>query len=222
MHPYDHARSSARRHGGRWEDYHPLHAWFDFTKTTLCHFTHRALHHHAEGVAEAVSVFGTTIRNTDGVDVDVTTLGQQHVAEDCSLAPVAADWLARLDLPDWWDIGLAPDLPTLASASARHFGGTADDYLPLHAWFLAAGSWYPDNRGLAMRHHAFGIFQAEARFGIVIRCADGGAVPVRPVAERHVRTALGRIPAAGDFLRRIKGERWMAQATSPKRLGLLR
>lgn len=45
MHPYDHARSSARIHGGSWQDYFPLHTWFDASKSVLCRFTHRALRH---------------------------------------------------------------------------------------------------------------------------------------------------------------------------------
>ena len=50
MHPYDHARSSARIHGGVWQDYFELHSWFDASKSLLCRFTHRALRHHLEGV----------------------------------------------------------------------------------------------------------------------------------------------------------------------------
>ncbi|WP_424938682.1 DUF6915 family protein [Agrobacterium pusense] len=64
------------------------------------------------------------------------------------------------------------------------------------------------------------MFEAEARLGIVIQTGSGGAVPTRVAAERHVQTVLGRVPAASDFLKRIKGERWMLQATSPRKLGL--
>ena len=64
MNPFDHARSSARLHGGCWSDYHPLHAWFDLTKSAHCHFTHRSLRHHREGIVEAVRVFGCAFRGT--------------------------------------------------------------------------------------------------------------------------------------------------------------
>lgn len=63
MHPYDHARSSARLHGGRWHDYYACHAWFDATKVIQCRFTHRALRHHREALEEAISVLGPTVRN---------------------------------------------------------------------------------------------------------------------------------------------------------------
>jgi uncharacterized protein DUF6915 len=55
MNPYDHALSSVRHYRGRAEDYQPLHNWFDASKATLAHFTHRALRHHREGSAKNVS-----------------------------------------------------------------------------------------------------------------------------------------------------------------------
>jgi hypothetical protein len=46
-------------------------------------------------------------------------------------------------------------------------------------------------------------------------------VPTRVAGEWHVRTVLGRIPAAADFLRRIKGQPWMAAAHKAHRRGLI-
>lgn len=218
MNPYDHARSSARIHGGCWQDYHSLHTWFDASKVTCCHFTHRALHHHLEGVAEAAALFSPYILRADGQTVRTETIALQHIEEDCAKMPSAADWLVGYDPPGW----LPPTLPRvtdLAATSASRFGGTIDDYLPLHRWFLETQHWNDDPGHLLFRHHAFGIFDAEQRFGPAIE-HDAGAVPTRLVAERHVRGVLGRIPSANDFLRHIKGARWMLQATSPQRLGL--
>jgi hypothetical protein len=129
----------------------------------------------------------------------------QHIAEDCSIIPDAADWLHHLEAPAGLFPDAAPNLEALAAQSARRFGGSAEDYLPLHTWFLAMTAWFEDERHLAMCHHAFGIFEAEARFGVALS-TSGGAVPTRIVAEAHVRAVLGRIPAATDFLRRIKGQ----------------
>jgi hypothetical protein len=50
MHPYHHALSSQRRHGGQATDYLPLHNWFDQSKGIAADFRHRALRHHAEGI----------------------------------------------------------------------------------------------------------------------------------------------------------------------------
>lgn len=219
MHPYDHARSSARTHGGVWQDYISLHSWFDATKSLLCRFTHRTLRHHREGVAEAVFVFGAAIRNRDGVEVDTVELGYQHLLEDCPRIVYALDWLIDFDMPDWLPTEL-PAVENLARQSAGRFGGEASFYLPLHRWFLATVGWSAGPEHLVFRHHAFGVFEAEARFGPIIDLGDGRAVPTRVVAERHVQSVLGRVPPATEFLRRIKGERWMLQATSPHKLGL--
>lgn len=219
MHPYDHARSSARIHGGVWQDYYALHTWFDASKAVLCRFTHRALRHHLEGVAEAAAHFGADICNADNVEVDTMTLGVQHLEEDCPHVVNARDWLVNFDAPDWLPAEL-PDVQDLAQASVMRFGGKPFDFLPLHRWFLATADWIAGNEHLAFRHHAFGVFEAEQRFGPVIRFDNGSAVPTRVVAERHVQEVLGRIPPATEFLRRIRGERWMLQATSPRKLGL--
>ena len=82
---------------------------------------------------------------------------------------------------------------------ARRFGGEETDYLPLHRWFLETASWANTPAHLIFRHHAFGIYEAEHRFGPAIDNGASGA-PTRVVAEQHVRTMLGRMPAAPDFL----------------------
>ena len=221
MHPYHHALSSQRVHGGTAADFLPLHTWFDASKAALVHFTHRALRHHREGIAEAERIFGSNIVNADGAAIEVAALGLQHLAEDMDRIPSAADWLVHLDFAG---IGLSINSPRacaddLALASARRFGTTAPVVLPLHSWFLETANWFADDRHVAMRHHSFGIFEAEARFGIVL-AAEPHPLPTRLVAEWHVRTILGRVPAAADFLRRIKGQPWMAAAQNARRRGL--
>jgi hypothetical protein len=217
MHPYDHARSSVKIHGGRWEDYFRLHAWFDASKVVQCRFTHRAIRHHVEGVREAIDVFGPAIRNSDRVEVDTESLGLQHLEEDCAHIPTAADWMDDFDRPDWLP-AQRPDPIALAQQSARRFGGEQDHWLPMHSWFLATETWTDGLEHLAFRNHSFGIFEAEARFGAAVDIGEGRLFPLRVAAERHVQTVLGRVPTAMDFLRRIKGARWMLQAMKPRNI----
>lgn len=223
MHPYHHALSSQRDHGGLAADYLPLHNWFDASKSTLAHFTHRSINHHREGIREAVRHFGPSIVNADGVAVSVETLALQHLAEDMSLIPSAADWLLHMDLPAAGGPirppATTPAAAELAVRSARHFDTAAEILIPLHSWFLETAAWFDDGRHFAMRHHSFGIFQTEQRFGVVLGRAPC-PIPTRVAAEWHVRTVLGRIPAASDFLRRLKGQPWMAAAHKAQRRGL--
>jgi hypothetical protein len=220
MHPYHHALSSQREHGGKVDDYLAFHTWFDASKSALAHFTHRALRHHREGVAEAAHVFGSTIMTSGGAYVAVEALGGQHLAEDMSILPSAADWLMHLATPPALTPAILRSAEDLATASSRRFGIAADCLLPLHRWFLETSTWFPDVRHLAMRHHSFGIFEAEARFGFLVPGDNQPSVPTRIVGEWHVRAVLGRVPAVADFLRYLKGQRWMAAAQSPRRLGL--
>ncbi|BDD65964.1 hypothetical protein Sj15T_09850 [Sphingobium sp. TA15] len=218
MNPFDHARSSVSIHGGVTEDYQAVHDWLDASKATQCHFTHRALRHHVEGIGLAAELFGPTILNADGVTVPTDAIARQHVEEDCYGVISAADWLDDFQVPDWLPLSV-PSADELADWSARRFGGSPSAYQPLHAWLLQTQDWVSDTRHLVFRHQAFGIFEAEGRFGHAIRQGTR-TVPTRVVAEQHVRTVIGRIPAATDFLRRIKGQRWMLQAASPASLGL--
>ncbi|MGO7251453.1 hypothetical protein ACCS63_34545, partial [Rhizobium brockwellii] len=74
-HCYYHALSSVKRWGGKPEDYLPLHSWFDESKMIIADPRHRALRHHAEGIFMLETIFGVTIRNSDGRDVPVRLIG---------------------------------------------------------------------------------------------------------------------------------------------------
>lgn len=100
-HPIKHAKSSARRFGGIPEDYLSIHQWFDESKGHIADFRHRALRHHAEGIFQAERLFGVTVRNSDGEDVPVRYIGEQHVREDLGRIPSFQDWIAELPLRSW-------------------------------------------------------------------------------------------------------------------------
>lgn len=99
--PYHHAVSSARRFGGRVEDYQPIHDWFDATKEFHGDFRHRALRHHAHGIFECERVFGKTITNAAGRAIPVRWIAEQHVIEDCGRIPTLSDWLSQIDPLPW-------------------------------------------------------------------------------------------------------------------------
>jgi hypothetical protein len=100
-HPLEHARSSARRFGGVPEDYVRIHQWFDESKGQIADFRHRALHHHAQGIFQAEQLFGASIRNSEGKDVPVRYIGEQHVREDLGRIPSFQDWIAELPIRPW-------------------------------------------------------------------------------------------------------------------------
>jgi len=100
-HSYHHAVNSARKFGGKPEDYEKIHSWFDATKEHYADFRHRALRHHSLGIFEAEAKFGVTIANSDGKQVPVRLIGEQHVMEDCGFIPTVADWLKHIQGQKW-------------------------------------------------------------------------------------------------------------------------
>jgi hypothetical protein len=96
-----HAENSARRFGGRAEDYIAIHNWFDESKAFLPDFRHRALRHHAEGIFLCERLFGITITNSEGRQVPVRYIGEQHVKEDLGRIPTVQDWLTQIKPQRW-------------------------------------------------------------------------------------------------------------------------
>jgi hypothetical protein len=108
-HPYHHALSSARKWGGKPEDYQAIHDWLDESKSHMADFRHRALRHHSEGIFMAEKIFGKTIKNSAGRRVPVRYIGEQHVQEDLGRIPTVAEWLLNIK-PQAWMLGRGKDL----------------------------------------------------------------------------------------------------------------
>lgn len=96
-----------------------------------------------------------------------------------------------------------------AESSVAKWGGSVEDYLPIHSWFDESKAHMADFRHRALRHHSEGIFLAERIFGTTLTTSTGRVVPVRFVGEQHVTEDLGRIPTVADWLGNIKPETWM-------------
>lgn len=105
-HPIYHAATSVKKWGGKAEDYIPLHDWMDATKETFADFRHRALRHHSQGIYEAERVFGRSITNSDGKEIPVRYILEQHVKEDCGgRIPTVADWFRHIEPEPWMSRG---------------------------------------------------------------------------------------------------------------------
>ncbi len=99
-HPYHHAISSAKKFGGKPEDYQALHDFMDSSKQTYADWRHRAILHSSFGIFIAEKVFGTTITNSTGKAVPVRLIAEQHVREDLGWIPTPKDWLSGLKCTD--------------------------------------------------------------------------------------------------------------------------
>lgn len=100
MNSYYHAKNSANRHGGKPEDYQPVHDFIDSTKAAVGDVRHRAVLHNAFGCFVAERVFGTTITNSDGRKVPVRLIAEEHIIEDLGSLPTLSQCLEGLPITD--------------------------------------------------------------------------------------------------------------------------
>ena len=67
----------------------------------MADFRHRAARHHTEGIFLCETIFGVTLTNSDGKQVPVRFIGEQHVKEDLGFIPTLADWLKHIQPRGW-------------------------------------------------------------------------------------------------------------------------
>ncbi|MFO1045856.1 MAG: hypothetical protein U0941_29080 [Planctomycetaceae bacterium] len=97
-----------------------------------------------------------------------------------------------------------------AERSARKWGGSSDDYLPLHQWFDATKGHLADNRHRMLLHNSFGILLAEQVFGLALTNSSGRRVFVRDLATQHILEDLGFVPSVAQCLNELPLHPWMA------------
>jgi hypothetical protein len=114
MKPHIHAVISAKKYGGKPEDYYEVHNFFDSTKIAVPDHRHRAFLHNAYGIFLLEKVFGVTITNSDGDKVSVRDLGEDHVAQDLGFIPTLEECFNALHNRDTeWLSGTRKKNPTV-------------------------------------------------------------------------------------------------------------
>lgn len=114
--PWIHALSSAKRHGGKPEDYLEIHNLMDSSKSAIADSRHRALTHNAWFIGFVLEkVFGTVITNSDGKKISVRDIGEEHVMEDYNMQyiPTAQDFLSEMEMREWMINGRGQRPPSM-------------------------------------------------------------------------------------------------------------
>lgn len=96
-----------------------------------------------------------------------------------------------------------------AKQSVRKYGGSVEDYLPIHDFLDSSKAHFADMRHRALLHSSFGIFIVEKVFGHNLRNSDGRVISVRDIAEKHVLEDMGRIPSVQDYLQHMPMLDWL-------------
>ena len=138
-HPFHHSQQSVRRYGGTVDDYIAIHEWFDESKAFIPLVVHRGLRHHAQGIFDCEARFGRTVVNSDGREIPVRFVGEQHVREDCGRIPCLSDWFREIPMRSWMAAGRLQDTNPaaggdLSMAAWRHDVATQRTLLGYPEW----------------------------------------------------------------------------------------
>ena len=101
MKPLIHAKISVKKYGGVVEDYLEIHNFFDSSKAAFPDVRHRAILHSSFGIFLLEKVFGTYITNSEGKDISVRDLGENHVIQDMGFIPTLDRWFRNMPIEDW-------------------------------------------------------------------------------------------------------------------------
>lgn len=101
MKPFLHGVISAKKFGGKPEDYQHIHDFIDSSKAHIADIRHRALLHSSFGIYLCEMVFGINIKNSDGDLVSVRDIAEEHVIEDLGRIPTVQDWLGNMTIQTW-------------------------------------------------------------------------------------------------------------------------
>jgi len=99
-----HAQSSVKKFGGITDDYIDIHNLLDSSKSVLSDNRHRALTHNSWFLNEVIErIFGYVILNSDGREISVKEIAEQHVLEDFNgrFIPSAQDYLQEIKYQPW-------------------------------------------------------------------------------------------------------------------------
>ena len=118
MNIIQHSHISARKFGGRFEDYLEIHRFLDSTKLYFHHVKHRAVLHNTFGVEFAVELFGDCVVNSDGKATSVRDVAIAHVREDLSgKVPTLVDWFGGASELE----SIAPEVPSFLNEPLKEF-----------------------------------------------------------------------------------------------------
>lgn len=105
MKPYEHARNSVRKWGGKEEDYQAIHDFLDSPKSAHPDMRHRAILHNSFGCYIVEQIFGLniTVRLENGTKKLVSTrdIAERHILEDLGKIPTISDYLDHMPMLDW-------------------------------------------------------------------------------------------------------------------------
>jgi len=108
-----HSKNSARKFGGKFEDYLSIHEKSDCQKMYVPDNRGRVLTHTMFWIKEVmIPLFGSFIINSDNKEVSVKDICEQHILEDYGMKfiPTPQDFIQEMEFKTWMQNGIeVPD-----------------------------------------------------------------------------------------------------------------
>lgn len=101
MKPLFHANLSVKKYGGNREDYLPIHNFIDSSKSAYADAKHRAILHSTFGIFLVEQVFGVSVINSQGREICVRDIAEDHIIQDLGFIPTVEKWLQHMPIAPW-------------------------------------------------------------------------------------------------------------------------
>lgn len=104
MNSYLHAKSAAKKWGGKPEDYIAIEEFIDGTKKAFGDIRHRAILHNTYGIWLAQELYGRVIKIEGPIgekDVTVREIAELHILEDLGFIPTIESWVKNMEIKQW-------------------------------------------------------------------------------------------------------------------------
>jgi hypothetical protein len=101
LNSYYHSVIHAKKYGGIPDDYQAIDDFIDSSKATMADMRHRALLHSSFGIYICEKVFGNTITNSEGKEVPVRLIAEEHILQDLGFIPTVEHYLGLMPLKRW-------------------------------------------------------------------------------------------------------------------------
>jgi len=228
MKPLQHAQSSAKTHGGRWQDYIEVHNFLDSSKAACAHFKHRFLLHHREGIELGVRILGESLTTSENKTIETRRILNEHLIEDVGRSVSVEDW-ARDLLPNENDSFYKFLAKKRALVEADHNSGEEEllsafnlskETCAAVKKFLRFPLEHSDHpAALLVSHNSFAVFLAERIFGCAFvknTNAQKQLVAVREVFERLIFLRMKAVYSPAEIVARTASQEWMRGADAGK------
>src|SRR5688572_14369212 len=101
MKPWIHAIISAKKHAGKPDDYIAIHDFIDSSKAHAADMRQRTLLHSTFGCFLTEKVFGHNITNSEGKEISVRDIAEEHIIQDLGEIPTVEKYLKNMQIQDW-------------------------------------------------------------------------------------------------------------------------